>query len=74
MGKCSREVCTQCGESFGSLQELLFHAEAFHASDGSGSTGRLERCPYCAKQLPDAVALVEHVEHEHRQGKACVLC
>jgi hypothetical protein len=77
----AREACPQCGERFGTLQELLFHAEAFHPAGaatggGGGGGGGLERCPHCARQFRDAVAVehVERVEREHRRGKACAMC
>lgn len=76
-GSGAREACPQCGERFATLQELLFHADAFHpaSSGAAGGIGvGLERCPHCARQFENAVALVEHVKREHRQGKACVLC
>lgn len=66
------ERCPQCGRSFRTLQELLFHIEAFHP-DGGVSSG-VEQCPHCNQSFANAVTLVEHVERNHARKELCVLC
>jgi hypothetical protein len=34
------ERCPQCGEGFGTLQELLFHVDAFHPENGQAPAGQ----------------------------------
>ncbi|CAL5219611.1 g1481 [Coccomyxa viridis] len=66
------ERCPQCGNSFRTLQELLFHVEAYHP-DGTASSG-VEQCPHCGQSFANAVTLVEHVERNHARKELCVLC
>ncbi|CAK0761984.1 hypothetical protein CVIRNUC_002912 [Coccomyxa viridis] len=70
------ERCPQCGAAFKTLQELLFHVEAFHP-DGAASSAPaagIERCPDCGQSFANAVTLVEHVERNHARKQLCVLC
>ncbi|BDA42411.1 Zinc finger AN1 and C2H2 domain-containing stress-stress-associated protein [Coccomyxa sp. Obi] len=73
-GSAASERCPQCGETFRTLQELLFHADAFHSASGHHTAGGMEQCPQCGQYFADAVALVEHVEQQHRSKELCVLC
>ena len=38
------ERCPQCGEGFATLQELLFHVDAFHPADGQPAAGPSAAC------------------------------
>lgn len=64
----ARELCPQCGAQFGSLSELIQHAERIHRSGQwrvADSNQQLDVCPQCGRGFSDPISLVNHVERDH---------